>query len=73
MSLADFASNYDIMYNPGKRKNVIKLQNKKGYIVKRGSPAVSCADLVERENGASESAEVVKVIEAKELGADDGV
>ena len=40
MSLADFASNYDIMYNPGKRKNVIKLQNKKGYIVKRGSPAV---------------------------------
>ena len=40
MSLADFASNYDIIYNPGKRKNVIKLQSKKGYIVKRGSPAV---------------------------------
>ena len=40
MSLADFASNYDIVYNHGKRKNVIKLQNKRGYIVKRGSPAV---------------------------------
>ena len=40
MTLADFASNYDIVYKPGNRKNVIKLQNKKGFIAKRGSPCV---------------------------------
>ena len=40
MTLADFVSNYDIVYKPGNRKNVIKLQNKKGFIAKRGSPCV---------------------------------
>ena len=40
MTLADFASNFDIVYKPGNRKNVIKLQNKKGFIAKRGSPCV---------------------------------
>ena len=40
MSLADFSSNYDIAYPSGSRKNVIKLQNKKGYIGKRGSSCV---------------------------------
>ena len=40
MSLAEFSSNYDIVYSSGNRKNVIKLQNKKGYIAKRGSSCV---------------------------------
>ena len=40
MSLADFCSNYDVVYSSGNRRNVIKLQNKKGYIAKRGSACV---------------------------------
>jgi hypothetical protein len=40
MSLADFCANFDIAYPSGSRKNVIKLQNKKGYIGKRGSSCV---------------------------------
>ena len=40
MSLAEFVSKYDVVYNPRNRKNVITLQNKRGFIVKRGSPCV---------------------------------
>ena len=40
MSLADFCSNYDVVYSSGNRTNVIKLQNKKGYIGKRRSACV---------------------------------
>lgn len=40
MSLAEFVSQYDVVYNPRNRKNVITLQNKRGYIVRRGSPCV---------------------------------
>ena len=40
MTLSYFAANYDIVYNPSQRKNVIKLRDKKGFIVKRGSECV---------------------------------
>ena len=40
MSLAEFCSNFDIVYSSGTRKNAIKLQNRKGYIGRRGSACV---------------------------------
>ena len=40
MTLAEFVSNYDVLYNTSNRKNVIRLQNKRGFIVKRGTPCV---------------------------------
>ena len=40
MTLSYFAANYDIVYNPSQRKNVIKLRDKKGFIVKRGRECV---------------------------------
>ena len=40
MSLAEFVSSYDILYKPEGRKNVIKLHNERGFIVKRGRQCV---------------------------------
>ena len=40
MSLAEFVSEYDIVYKSGTRKNVVKLRNNRGYIAKRGKPCV---------------------------------
>ena len=40
MSLAEFVSSYDILYKPEGRKNVIKLHNERGFIVKRGKQCV---------------------------------
>ena len=40
MTLAEFASQFDVVYNARNRKNVITLQNKRGFIVKRGTPCV---------------------------------
>ena len=39
MSLSEFVSNFDIVYSSTK-KNAIKLQGNRGYIAKRGHPAV---------------------------------
>ena len=40
MTLAEFVSDYDIVYNPKSRKNTIKLRNNRGYIAKRGKSCV---------------------------------
>ena len=40
LTLAEFVSEYDIVYKSETRKHTIKLRNNRGYIAKRGKPCV---------------------------------